>query len=86
MSVNTTTTLTPVPPAPARPDDFSTRILRGMFDDNCRLAGRMLDIKDHASARRMLQSAIKQIDQLETFQPKTKPPGRLTEASKAIEV
>ncbi len=72
-------------------DDFSTRILRGMFDDNCRLAGRMLDIKDHASARRMLQSALKQIEQMEMTgnvpaRSKTKPPGTLTEASKAIEV
>jgi hypothetical protein len=69
----------------SQPDDFSTRILRGMFDDNCRLAGRMLDIGDHGSARRMLQSAVAQVDQLEMIQaPKAK--GKTTNQPKTIDV
>lgn len=55
-------------------DDVATQMLRGMFDANVRLAGRMLDIGDHASATRLLQSALSQIEQMALFQtPNFKP-------------
>ena len=68
--------------------EFAGQMLRGMFDDNVWLAGRMLDIGDTASARRMLESALMQIDQIamtagaKLQSPKTQTP----KTTEAIEV
>lgn len=52
---------------PTNHDSIATAMLRRMLDDNLRLAGRMLDIGDAGSAKRLLQSAISQCDQIASY-------------------
>ncbi len=47
--------------------NLATTLLRGMFDRNLKLAGRMLDIGDCSSAKRLLQSAITQCEQIGSY-------------------
>lgn len=68
-------------PAPATPhQNTATALLRDMFDRNLKLVTRMMDIGDCSSAKRLLQSAISQCDQIASYgnvpsagQPQTKP-------------
>ncbi len=50
--------------------NIATSLLRGMLDRNLKLAGRMLDIGDCSSAKRLLQSAITQCEQISSYQQK----------------
>jgi hypothetical protein len=60
-------------PKPAGYENIATSLLRDMLNRNLALAGRMLDIGDCASAKRLLQSAISQCDQIASYhQPPTK--------------
>lgn len=64
-------------PAPATfaggHQNIATALLREMFDRNVSLAGRMLAIGDTASAKRLLQSAITQCDQIASYRPQISP-------------
>ncbi len=64
----------PVRGGEGRHEDIATQLLRGMFNDNLRLATRMMDIGDCSAAERLLQSAITQARQIASYgQPPTKP-------------